>query len=169
MNQAETISVVITDASVLINLTHSGHIRLLGSTPGYRFLVSEEVLAEVQDPVQKGMVDGAILNGFLEKTTIETPEELALYAELTQVLGSGESACLALASKRGWLLACDERRVFLREARARIGERRLLNTPGLYVLWIRCGLLTIAEADAAKITLEGRRFRMAFSSFREVV
>jgi hypothetical protein len=40
VEQAETIRVVITDASVLINLTHTGHIPLLGCTPGYRFLVS---------------------------------------------------------------------------------------------------------------------------------
>jgi predicted nucleic acid-binding protein len=169
VEHSETICVVITDTSVLINLVHTGHLRLLGSTPGLRFLISEEVLAEVQDPGQRAVVDGALADGFLERATIETAEELAAYAELTQVLGPGESACLALATKRGWLIACDERRVFLREARARIGEGRLINTPGLYVLWIRCGLVTVAEADEAKRILEGRRFRMAFSSFREVV
>ncbi len=36
VEQAETIRVVITDASVLINLTHTGHIPLLSCTPGYR-------------------------------------------------------------------------------------------------------------------------------------
>ena len=133
MDQAQTISVVITDTSVLINLTHTGHLRLLGSTPGYRFLIPEEVLAEVSDQQQRSMVGDAITGGFLQKATIETPAELDLYAELSQILGSGESSCLALASERGWLLACDERRVFLREARTRIGEHRLLNTPGLYL------------------------------------
>ena len=64
-------------------------------------------------------------------------------------------------------MACDEKRVFLREARSRIGEGRLLNTPGLYVLWIRRGLLTLVEADAAKLTLEAKRFKMAFTSFLE--
>ena len=141
MGQAETIRIVITYTSVLINLAHTGHLRLLGSTPGYRFLVAEEVLAEVQDPAQKDIVDSAIADGLLEKARIETAEELALYADLTLILGSGESACLALAANRGWFLASDELRVFLREARARIGERRLINTPGLYLLWIRCQLI----------------------------
>ncbi|MBN8728904.1 MAG: hypothetical protein J0L64_00055 [Acidobacteria bacterium] len=169
VEQAETIRVVITDASVLINLTHTGHIPLLGCTPGYRFLVSEEVVEEITDPWQRDLVDRAISDGTVERTKVEAPAELAVYAELTLILGSGESACLALASCRGWYLACDERRVFLREVRARIGEHRLLNTPGLYVHWIRSGLLTVAEADEAKLKLESQRFKMTFGSFGELV
>lgn len=169
VEQATTIRAVITDASVLINLTHTGHLRLLGCTPGYRFLIPEEVLAEVSDPIQRDMLERAMSEGAIERTRVELPAELSVYAELTLTLGSGESACLALASSRGWYLACDERRVFLREARARIGEEKLLNTPGLYLLWIRLGLLTVADADEAKLKLEGRRFRMKFGSFEEFV
>ena len=44
----------------------------------------------------------------------------------------------------------------------------MLNTPGLYVLWIRNGLLMVDEADAAKLTLERNRFKMAFGSFGEI-
>ncbi len=168
MNQAETISVVITDTSILINLLHSGHLPLLGRTAGYQFLIPDEVLAEIRDPDQRGIVEGSITEGVLGRATIETPEELAVYAELTLILGSGEAACLAVASSRGWLIACDERRVFLREARTRLGQDRLINTPGLFLLWIRAGLLTVAEADAAKLALEGKRFKMAFESFREL-
>jgi len=168
VEQAETLRIIIADTSVLINLTHTGHLSLLGRTPGYRFLIAEEVLAEVRDPQQREAVDRAIADGTLETTRIETPAELAVYADLTGKLGSGEAACLALASSRAWFLACDERRVFLSEAQARIGRHRLLNTPGLYLLWIRSGLLTIEEADAAKLTLETRRFRMAFQSFRDL-
>ena len=112
MNQAGTISVVITDTSILINLSHTGHTGLLGVTPGFRFLVSEEIVAEILNSNQKRIVEAAIAEGVLERTSIESPEELAIYAELTQILGSGESACLALASVRGWLVACDEKRVF---------------------------------------------------------
>ena len=169
VEQAETIRVVITDASVLINLTHTGHLPLLGCTPGYRFLVSEEVVEEITVPWQRDLVDRAISDGTIDRTKVEAPAELAVYAELTLILGSGESACLALASSRGWYLACDERRVFLREVRARIGEHRLLNTPGLYVHWIRSGVLTVAEADEAKLKLESQRFKMTFGSFEELV
>jgi len=82
---------------------------------------------------------------------------------------AGESSCLTLAEKRGWIVACDEKRVFLREAKRRLGEGRILNTPGIYVLSIRAGLITIADADAAKATLENSRFRMAFNSFADLV
>jgi predicted nucleic acid-binding protein len=169
VDQAEIIRIVIADTSVLINLAHTGHLRFLGITPGYRFLVTDEVLAEVQDPAQKLMLENAIADGVIESTMIQTIEELAAYSNLTLILGSGESACLAVAQARGWYLACDERRVFLREARARVGEHRLINTPGLYLLWIRTGILTVAEADAAKAALESRRFRMTFGSFQELV
>lgn len=168
MDPAETIRIVIADTSVLINLAHTGHLPLLGGTPGYRFVVTDEVLAEVRDPAQKAMVDGAISDGLIDTAMIQTIEELAAYADLTSILGSGESACLAVAASRGWYVASDERRVFLREARSRIGEHRLINTPGLYLLWIRSGLLTIAEADDAKLTLENRRFKMVFGSFRDL-
>ena len=168
MEQEETIRIVITDTSVLINPAHTGHLRLLGATPGHRFSVTGEVLAEIQDPAQRATVDGAIAAGLIETAAIETVEELAAYADLKSILGSGESACLAVAQNRGWHLACDERRGFLREARARIGEHRLINTPGLYLLWISAGMLTVADADAAKVRLESREFKMTFSSFREL-
>jgi hypothetical protein len=68
-----------------------------------------------------------------------------------------------------WYLACDEKRVFRRKAIEILGEDRLLTTPGIIVLCIRQGLITIDEADRLKAILETKRFKMAFGSFREVV
>lgn len=169
MNVLDTTSIVITDTSILINLSHTGHLALLGKVAGMRFVVPDEVVAEVTEPEQLRTLEAAFADRSLKRESIATPAELAIFAELSQVLGSGESACLALASSRGWLVACDEKRIFLREARRRLGNGRVLNTPGLYVLWVRSGLLSIGEADAARATLEANRFRMAFASFREVV
>lgn len=162
-------SIVITDTSILINLSHTGHLAFLGSTVGLRFVIPDEVIAEVIEPEQIRALETALEMGCLLKESISTPRELAIFAEMTQTLGSGESSCLALATCRGWLIACDEKRVFLRQARSLLGEGRILNTPGLYVIWVRSGLLSIEEADAAKATLEANRFKMAFSSFRDVV
>lgn len=161
--------VIITDTSLLINLTHTGHLPLLGQTAPYRFVVPDEVVNEVTDESQKQALETALDAGALARVTIETTEELELYAEFLQILGAGESACLALASTRGWIVACDEKRVFLREARGHLGEGRLLNTVGLYVTWVRSQLLTVAEADEAKRVLEARRFRMSFRSFADIV
>lgn len=40
-----------------------------------------------------------------------------------------------------------------------------MTTPGLLLLAIQKGVLTIAEADAIKVTLERHRFKMSFDSF----
>lgn len=169
MNPPTTESVIVTDTSILINLSHTRHLTLLGKSEGLRFVVPDEVVAEVVDPGQRQLLGSAIAAGAVVRVSISDTEELKLFVELTQCLGSGESACLALAVKRGWIVACDEKRVFLREARGRLGAGRVLNTPGLYVHWIRTGVLTLEEADAAKAILEANRFRMAFTSFREII
>jgi predicted nucleic acid-binding protein len=95
--------------------------------------------------------------------------ELALFVELRRSLGMGEAACLALAVHRGALVASDEKRAFRREAETRLGPGRILNTPGLLLLSIRRGLLTVEEADEIKNTLESKRFRMKFRSFKELL
>ena len=169
MNPTGITSIVITDTSILINLSHTGHLPLLGRAGGLRFVVPDEVLAEITDPEQVRMLEIALTDGSINRESITSPDELVTFADLSQILGSGESACLALASSRGWLVACDEKRVFLREARNRLGDGRILNTPGLYVFWVRSGLLSLEEANKAKATLETKRFKMAFTSFREVL
>ena len=169
MNPSGDTAIVITDTSVLINLSHTGHLALLGRAVGLRFVVPDEVVAEVTEPGQLRILEAAVADGTLRRESITSPVELAVFAELSQILGSGESACLALASSRGWLVACDEKRVFLREARGRLGEGRILNTPGLYVLWIRAGVLSVEAADAAKAILDANRYTMTFASFRDVI
>ena len=83
-------------------------------------------------------------------------------------LGRGEAACLVLAVRHGWTVASDEKGRFRREAVKRIGGDRIIDTADLYIRAIRAGLVTIEEADVDKATLEARRFRMPFGSFREV-
>ena len=163
-----TVRPVFTDTSVLLNLAFAGCLDLLRGLIGYEFLVPEEVLSEILGPREQGEVRVALQAGFLRRTTMADPGELAVFADLRQFLGIGESACLALASQRSGLLASDEKRRLLREAEDRLGPGRVLNTPGLFLLALRGGLMTIEEADAAKLVLERHRFRMRFSSFRDL-
>jgi predicted nucleic acid-binding protein len=169
VNPVSATSIVISDSSIIINLCHTGHIGLLGRTDRLRFVVPDEVIAEITKPEHRALLETALGQGALSKESISSPEELQIYSDLLQTLGSGESACLALAAKRNWLVACDEKRLFLKEARNRLGNGRILNTAGLYVLWIRQGLLTLDEADAGKQILEANRFRLSFNSFRDVI
>ena len=50
-------SIVITDTSILINLSHTGHLSLLGSMEAFQFVVPDEVLTEVTQPDQKDIVE----------------------------------------------------------------------------------------------------------------
>ena len=74
-----------------------------------------------------------------------------------------------ITAKRGWYISSDEKRRFRREAEARVGADRILGTVEVFVLAIEAALLTLEEADADKLVLERRRFKVAFRSFRERV
>jgi len=50
VNPTGATSIVITDTSILINLSHTGHLALLGKVGGLRFVVPDEVVAEVTEP-----------------------------------------------------------------------------------------------------------------------
>jgi predicted nucleic acid-binding protein len=160
---------VYTDACVLINLALAGRLELCGAFAEYEFQVPEEVLAEILGPRERRAVDEALGAGLLRLTSVTELDALAIFADLRQLLGLGESACLALAARSGALVASDEKRRFLREADTRLGPGRVLNTPGLFLLAIRRGALTVDAADEAKAILERNRFRMPFASFRDLV
>lgn len=171
MAGGEATSIVLADASVLINLAVVDCLDLLGALQDFRFRVPDEVVEEVRRPDQRELLDRALEDGHLEMTSLE---EIAVIDRFRQLrrdlgLGRGEAACLALAHARGWMVASDEKRAFRREARALLGEGRLLNTPGLFVLGIRQQYWTASEADRAKEVLERNRFRMRFRSFRDLM
>ncbi len=160
--------VVAVDTNVLINLMHVGRLAVLGDLRGYRFVVPREVESEIREDEQARALQQAFAEGWIGRVEWQTTEELALFAEFAKRVGTGEAACLAFACARGWGVASDDRR-FRRLAEERIGRKRLWNTPGIFVLAIRQGLLTVEEADTAKAVLERHRYKMRFSSFREVV
>ena len=106
-------TVVVTDTSILINFLHTGHLWLLGRLPGFRFVIPDEVISEIAQADQQQIIAEAMAAGHVQRESVSSPDELALFAELRRVLGAGESSCLTLAEKRGWIVACDEKRVFL--------------------------------------------------------
>ena len=163
------VRVVVTDTNILINLLHIGRLDLLGKLPPYSFVVPEEVVKEVREPQQAQALHTAMSSGLLSEVQLADPAELKVYADLIQILGSGEAACLSLAKCRHWLIASDEKKKFQRETLARLGAGRLLNTPGILSLAISGGIITVEDADRAKAVLEQHRFIMSFRSFRDVL
>jgi hypothetical protein len=75
-----------------------------------------------------------LTRGTLSKQSITDLRELATYAGLRRIMGSGTAACPAMAEVRGWLIASDEKQRFRREVIARLGEGRLVMTAVLQVL-----------------------------------
>jgi predicted nucleic acid-binding protein len=161
--------IVVTDANVLINLIHVDALAMVASLQDYEFVVVDAVVAEITDPQQAAVLQTAFAQNYLQRESLTELDALALFAELVQVMGRGEAASLALAAGKDWYLACDEKRVFRRKAIEILGEDRLFTTPGILVLCIRQGLMTIDEADRLKAVLETKRFKMTFGSFGEVV
>jgi predicted nucleic acid-binding protein len=48
----EFLHIVVTDSSVIINFHHTSHLGLLKALPRLRFMIPEEVIAEITDPNQ---------------------------------------------------------------------------------------------------------------------
>lgn len=161
--------IVVTDANVLINLIHVGRMGLCGQLAGYEFVVPDHVREEITDANQRTALDEAISNGVFRVEAIVDPNSIELFGQLGLRLGRGESACLTLAIERCWLVASDEKKRFRREAESRIGKDRIIGTPDLFVLAIQAGLLTVEEANADKITLEGHHFSMPVESFQDLL
>jgi predicted nucleic acid-binding protein len=162
-------SVVVTDANVVINFAHVG---LLGDLPrlvGLSFIVTDVVYGEVSWPGQRAALDTALAAGTWTRESLVEIDAIALQAELMPIMQPGEASSLALAATKGYLVASDERRAFLREANTRLGPGRIVDTPGLILLAIRAGTLTIAQADQLKAVLEANRFKMRFRSFADLV
>jgi predicted nucleic acid-binding protein len=169
LRSTTVLRVLVTDSSVIINFHHTSHLNFLGRLPNLRFAVPDEVVSEITDPLQAEILERLIVEGTLERVSVSGTSELSAFADFSSRLGLGESACLAIAQSRGWLVACDEKRIFLREASSCLGADRVVNTPGIYLLCIRAGVLSVEEADTAKGVLELHRYKMAFSSFRDLV
>jgi predicted nucleic acid-binding protein len=152
---------VVAEAQVLVGLTHIGRLGLTGRLPGYTFVVAPEVLGEIGDSDQRQQIEGAVNGGILQREELSGVAQVALFAELRQLMGTGEAATLALASTRGWAVASDEKKAFRREALARLGQGRILTTPGMFALAIRSGLLSVEDAKANLETLAS--FRLSAS------
>jgi predicted nucleic acid-binding protein len=164
-----TLRTVVTDANVLINLMHVSRLGLLAKIPNHEFVVPEHVREEITVATHRTTLDAALTAGWLKIEVIDDIGAITVFTELIARIGRGEAACIAIAAQKGWLIASDEKKRFLREATARVSVGPILTTVDVFLLAIKAGLLTIEEADADKVTLEGRRFKVPFGSYREIV
>jgi predicted nucleic acid-binding protein len=160
---------VSTDACILINLLRVHRLDLLGAVPPYVFHVPTEALGEITYPDQLAELKEALDRGWIRETHLEEIDELQIFARANEQLGAGESACLALALVRNWILGTDDSKGVKWKKVISAPGIQVLNTPGILLLAIRQGILTVQHADKIKAELEVNRFRMAFGSFQQLV
>jgi uncharacterized protein len=79
--------------------------------------IPDQVYAEIQDGRMQGYdfydnIEKVIFpfasSGWLQLTSLQTPEEFTLFGRLLGNLHHGEAACLAIASNRKWVFLSDD-------------------------------------------------------------
>lgn len=160
---------MVADTSFLVNFLMLDRMDILRGLQAYAFHVSNHVVAEVEYEDQHERLAAAIHEGILTELEIIEMPEIVLYSELRQFLGDGESACLAIAASRRWMIATDEKRRLRREVLQRLGQEYLLTTPTAIVGAIQAGLLTISEANGIRDELGKRRFIMDAPAFEDLL
>lgn len=151
----------VTDTSFLVNFLGLDRMDILRGLRGYAFRIPNHVVMEVEYQDQKERLYAALADGTVSEIEITDPSEIALYAELRTFLGDGESACLAVAGTRRWVIAADEKGRLRREIHERLGKHYLLNTAGALVEVLRAGILTVPDAEEIRRELATRRFVMS--------
>jgi predicted nucleic acid-binding protein len=163
-------TIVITDASVLINFLVLDRVGLLSRLTSVHFVVTEHVRAEITEhfPEQLQRLNVAFETGVIEEISVTDIVEVALFADLTSKgLGVGECSAIAVAVNRKLTIAIDDKRA-LKEV-ARLGYNlEVLGTEQLVVQLIAESMLTTVEADQMKDDWEQNyRFKLSIVSFSE--
>lgn len=131
---------LITDASVLVNLLATDAFEDIAHKAGWRFVICEAVQREVLAlrNADTGDMEPVELQSFVESKLIEVTklqsDECDCYVEYSAVVDDGEAMSLAIAETRKLAIAVDDRRAIS------IAQRRgltstMLTTPELLHLW----------------------------------
>ena len=163
-------TIVITDASVLINFLVLDRVGLLSRLVSVHFVVTEHVRAEITEhfPEQLQRLNVAFEAGVIEEISVTDIVEVALFADLTSKgLGIGECSAIAVAVNRKLTIAIDDKRALKKVATLGY-DLEVLGTEQLVVQLIAESVLTIVEADQMKIDWEQTyRFKLSIASFSE--
>ena len=131
---------LITDASVLVNLLATEAFEEIARQSGWRFVICEAVRNEVLAlrNAETGEMEPLDLQPFIRSQLIEVvalePTETEGYVEYSALVDDGEAMSLAIAEARHLAIAIDDRRAF------NIAQRRglvatMLTTPDLLHAW----------------------------------
>jgi predicted nucleic acid-binding protein len=160
---------VVADSSFLINFLAVDRMDILSRLQQFQFNVVNHVLAEIRYETQRLRLQAALEARTVTEIEITDPAEILLYDEFRRFLGDGESASLAVAVRRRWVIAADEKGAFRRELFARLGDEYLLDALGALVTAIKADIITVADAQAVRAQMRGHRFEMDATPFDELL
>lgn len=118
-------TVVVADASVLIDLIITGRLEEFDRLDGYCFVVPEEVLEEVGRPEHQAMLEGAIANGAVGRHSADAIEITSLPEGSRGILSVGELAAIVIAERMGGKVAVGSCGVLRRFVIEQLGSRSL--------------------------------------------
>jgi predicted nucleic acid-binding protein len=157
------------DTSVLINFLRLGRLDLLTDHSDWRFVVTDHVGSEVLETTQQNALSHALSQAQMDLILVSEQSELERFAQLNTFLGKGESAAIAVAENRDWLIAMDEGGKARRTVQEGPCKNRLITTPGILLDLIRKQSITVEDADDMKLQLEAMKFKMTFNSFADLL
>lgn len=161
------------DTSVLINFLVIDRADLLIHHPDFRFVVTDHVRDEVTSyySEQFSRLQSLLDQNAFEQLRVDSPDELEIFGRLIadKRLGTGESAAIAAAIQRSWVLAIDDARA-TREFLALIPVAEIETTQSLIVRLIRKDVISIQQADQFKSEWQIHyRFRLRCRTFGELL
>lgn len=151
---------VVTDTSLLLNFLLIDRSDILGALPGFRFDILNHVVNEVKREPHRSRLQTALSQGDVVEFELTDLEAIADYDALRLHLGDGEAATIAAAGHLQWVVGMDEKGRAKKEAIARVGENKLLNTPGILVHTVRTGLLKLDEAEQIRLELAAHSYQI---------
>ena len=116
-------------------------LEILPELTQYQFAVPNHVWEEIHRRPQRLRLRKVFKEGWLEEAEITDLAEIETYSKYRTRFGAGESACLALACSRGWIVASDEKAV-KREVALKLGAARMIDTKTLLQDAVNKSILT---------------------------
>jgi len=123
-------------------------------------------MTEITYPDQIAELEEALDRRWIQETRLEAILELQIFARANEQLGSGESACIALAEARNWVLGTDDSKGAKWKKVISAPGIRILNTPGILLLAIRQKVLTVERPIRSKPYWKRIGFEWALVHFR---
>jgi predicted nucleic acid-binding protein len=80
-------TLVVADASVLINFIHIDRLELFSALQRFAFVVTDQAVEEITRPAQAQALAAALERGYLRREASVDPVEINSYAQLAQILG----------------------------------------------------------------------------------